>query len=73
MGTCRYGVSAGTGWPSADIQWLAGAAGLICIFCLSVVAHKIVYADLSQRFSLAFAEMLNKQGNRHTYKQKKPT
>ena len=44
-GAWRYRVSAGTGWPGVSILWLGEMESLICNFCLSVAACKIVWAD----------------------------
>ena len=42
-------VSAGTGRPDVSILWLGEVESLICNFCLSVAAGKIVCADPSLR------------------------
>ena len=44
-GAWHYKVSAGTGRPSVSILWLDEVESLICSFCLSVAARKIVCAD----------------------------
>ena len=41
-GAWYYRVSAGTGWPGVSILWLGEMESLVCNFCLSVAAHKIV-------------------------------
>ena len=43
------GVSVGarTGWPGVGILWLDEIASLIYSFCLTVVARRVVDADLS--------------------------
>ena len=41
-GAWRYRVSAGTGRPGVSILWLGEMESLICSFCLSVAARKIV-------------------------------
>ena len=41
-GPWRYGVSAGTGWPSVIILWLVKEETLICSFYFSVAACKLV-------------------------------
>ena len=46
-----YRVSAGTGQPGVSILWLGEVESLICNFCLSVAARKIVWADLSLRYT----------------------
>ena len=46
---CR--VSAGTGWPGVSILWLGEMESLVCNFCLSVAAHKLVWADPSLRYT----------------------
>ena len=48
-GAWRYRVSAGTGRPGVSILWLGEVERLICNFCLSVAARKIVWADPSLR------------------------
>ena len=50
-GAWRYTVSTGTGWPSVSILWLGEVESLICNFCLSVAERKIVWADLSLRYT----------------------
>ena len=50
-GTWRYRVSAGTGRPSVSILWLGEMESWICNFYLSVAARKIVWADLSLRYT----------------------
>ena len=50
-GTWHYGVSAGTGWPGVCILSLGEEESLICNFCLSVAARKIVCADPSLRYT----------------------
>ena len=47
----RYRVSAGTGWPGVSILLLGEVESLICNFCLSVAARKIVCAGLSLRYT----------------------
>ena len=44
-GAWRYRVSAGAGCSGVSILWLSEMESLICNFCLSVVACKIVWAD----------------------------
>ena len=41
-GAWRYRVNAGTGRPGVSILWLGEVERLICNFCLSVAARKIV-------------------------------
>ena len=50
-GASRFGVSAWTGWPGVSILWLGEVDSLICNFCLSVAARKIVCADSSLRYN----------------------
>ena len=50
-GAWHYRVSAGTGRPSVSILWLGEVESLICNFCLSVAARKIVWADPSLRYT----------------------
>ena len=50
-GTWRYRISAGTGLPGVSILWLGEVESLICNFCLSVAARKIVCADPSLRYT----------------------
>ena len=50
-GTWPYRVSAGTGRPGVSILWLGEMDSLICNFCLSVAARKIVWADPSLRYT----------------------
>ena len=50
-GAWRYRVSAGTGWPGVCILWLGEMESLVCNFCLSVAARKIVWADPSLRYT----------------------
>ena len=38
----RYRVSAGTGWPGISILSLGQMESLVCNFCLSVAARKLV-------------------------------
>ena len=52
-GAWRHRVSAGTGQPSVSLLWLGEMNNLICNFYLSVAARKIVWADPSQRCTLA--------------------
>ena len=44
-GAWCYRVSAGTGRPGVSTLWLGEVESLICNFCLSVAARKIVWAD----------------------------
>ena len=62
-GTWCYRVSAGTGQPSVSILWLVEVESLICNFHLSVAARKIVWADLSLRYTslLLGCQATNKQ------------
>ena len=46
-GAWRYRVSAGTGRPGVSILWVGEVERLICNFCLSVAARKIVWEDPS--------------------------
>ena len=41
-GTWRDQVRVGTGWPGVSILCLGEVESLICNFCLSVAAHKVV-------------------------------
>ena len=50
-GAWHYRVSAGTGWPDVSIVWLGEVESLVCNFCFSVVARKIVWADPSLRYT----------------------
>ena len=50
-GAWRRKVSDGTGWPIVSILWLGELESLIRKFCLSVAARKIVWADLSLRYT----------------------
>ena len=50
-GAWRYRVSAGAGRPWVSIQWLGEVESGICNFCLSVAACKIVWADLSLKYT----------------------
>ena len=50
-GAWRYRVSAGTGRPGVSRLWLGEVESLICNFCLSVAARKIVWADPSLRYT----------------------
>ena len=47
----RYRVSTGTGRPGVSILRLGEVERLICNFCLSVAARKIVCADPSLRYT----------------------
>ena len=47
LGTWRYRISTGPGWPGVSILWLGEVESLICNFYLSVAAHKLVWADPS--------------------------
>ena len=60
-GAWPYRVSAGTVWPGASILWLGEMESFICSFYLSVAACKIVWADLSLRYTSMFAGRLSKQ------------
>ena len=46
-GAWCYMVGAGTEWPGISILWLGEVESLICNFCLSMAAHKLVWADPS--------------------------
>ena len=48
-GFWHYMASAGTGRSGISILWLGEVESLICNFCLSVAARKLVCADLSLR------------------------
>ena len=50
-GAWRYRVSTGTGRPDVSILWLGEVERLICNFCVSVAARKIVCADPSLRYT----------------------
>ena len=50
-GAWRYRVSAGTGLPGVSILWLDEVESWIYKFYLSVAARKIVWADLSLRYT----------------------
>ena len=50
-GAWFYRVSAGTGRLGVSKLWLGEVESLTCNFCLSVAAHKIVWADLSVRYT----------------------
>ena len=50
-GAWRYRVSTGSGRPGVSILWLDEVECLICNFCLSVAARKIVWADPSLRYT----------------------
>ena len=50
-GTWCYRVSAGTSQPDVSVLWLGEMESLICNFCLSVAAHKIVWADPFLRYT----------------------
>ena len=50
-GAWRYRVSAGTGRPGVSILWLGEAESVVCNFCLSVAARKLVWADPSLRYT----------------------
>ena len=41
-GAWHYRVSGGTGRPGVSILWLGEVESLICSFCISVAAHKMV-------------------------------
>ena len=49
LGTWRYQVSAGTGWPVVSKLWLGEVESLIWNFYVSVAAGKFVWADRSLR------------------------
>ena len=49
-GAWRYRVSAGNGGPGVSILWLGEVERLICNFCPSVTAHKVVWEDPSLRY-----------------------
>ena len=51
-GAWRYRASAGAGQPGVSILWLGEMESLICNFYLSVAARKIVWADLSLRYTI---------------------
>ena len=50
-GSWYYRVSAWTGRPGVSILWLGEVESLICNFCLSVAARKIVCADPSLKYT----------------------
>ena len=50
-GAWQYRVSAETGLPGVSILWLGEVESLVCNFYLSVAACKIVWADLSLRYT----------------------
>ena len=50
-GAWRYRVSAGPNGPGVRILWLGEVESLICNFCLSVAARKIVWAVPSLRYT----------------------
>ena len=50
-GAWRCRVSTGTGQPGVSILWLGEMESLVCSFSLSVTAPKIVWADLSLRYT----------------------
>ena len=50
-GAWHYRVSAGTGRPSVSILLLGEVESLICNFCLSVAACKIICAGPSLRYT----------------------
>ena len=65
-GAWRYRASAGTGRPDLSIVWLGDMESLICYFCLSVAARKIVWEDPSLRYTRMFWDVkqpTNKQAN----------
>ena len=50
-GAWHYSVSAGTGQPGVSILWLGEVESLMCNFYLCVAARKIVWTDLSLRYT----------------------
>ena len=60
-GAWRYRVSTGTGRPGVSILWLDEVERLICNFCFSVAACKIVWADPSLRYTSLLLGSTNKQ------------
>ena len=50
-GAWHYRVSTGTGQPGVSILWLGEVERWICNLYLSVAARKIVWADLSLRYT----------------------
>ena len=50
-GAWCYRVSAETGWLDVSILWLGEMENLVCNFYLSVATRKIVWADLSLRYT----------------------
>ena len=50
-GAWRYRVSAGAGQPGVSLLWQGEMESLVCNFCLSVTARKIVWADPSLRYT----------------------
>ena len=50
-GAGYYRVSAGACQPSINILWLGEIESLVCNVFLSVTAHRIVWADLSPRYT----------------------
>ena len=50
-GVWHYRVSAGTGWLGVNILWLGEVDSLMCNFYFSVAAHKIIWADLSLKYT----------------------
>ena len=51
LGAWCYRISAGTGRPGVSILWLGEVESLICNFYPSMAASKIVWADLSLRYT----------------------
>ena len=54
-GTWCYRASDVNGWPGVRILWLGEMESLICGFCLSVAARKIVWADCLNGLILRYA------------------
>ena len=50
-GAWRSRVNTGTGGPGVSILWLGEVESLVCNFYLSEAARKIVWADLSLRYT----------------------
>ena len=71
-GAWRYRVSVGTVWLSVSILWLGEIENLICNFYLSVAVWKIVWADLSLRYTrILLAHKSNQPTNKKINNKKK--
>ena len=66
-GAWHYRVSAGTGWPCVSIPWLGEMGTLMGNFYLSVAVCKIIWADLSLRYTRMLLGHYATNTHQHTH------